>query len=135
MIAVQRGKLGKQRHQVLFKLLPTFHMLLELSLLPSGHSHSAIPPPNPRVLRCSPPLGMPRIDTLSQLVQRCLCTSGCLSKPHLPVPSCSFGLHTQEAACPRQPRPPACHSRREVAPASLPCGCQARDPFTLLSLN
>lgn len=52
---------------MLFKLPSTFHTL-ELSLLPSHHRHgtdsqpSAMPPPNPRVLQHSPPLGMPRID-------------------------------------------------------------------------
>lgn len=79
---------------MLFKLPSTFHTLLALSL-GADTQPSAIPPPNPRVLHHSPPLGMPRIDLPALFVLLWLT---------LQTPSPSARLQFW-AACPQQLRP------------------------------
>lgn len=97
--AARRGKPGWQRQpRGVLSLLPT---LLEGSLLPSGHSHCREPPraqTHTGRLKYSPPLGMLSIGTLSCAVSTRLADS---SEAGRPAASCSFGLHTPEAACPR----------------------------------
>lgn len=92
------SRAGRDSRGVFLSLLPT---LLEGSLLPSGHSHCREPPraqTHTGRLKYSPPLRMLSIGTLSGAVSTRLADSPEAGRP---AASCSFGLHTPEAACPR----------------------------------